>query len=140
MSELPTVGTPDTRRNSRPSVYLKTIATELEYLRCRNSRHMSELPTVGTSDLRRNSRHSVHLKTVVGLWSSITSGMNTGHVRYDHHNELSKLFKLRVVGTLDHCRNFRPSELPTYVRTPDEPTREQQFYSYWANTGHVRYS
>ena len=77
MSELMTIRTPNSRRNSRPSAYLKTIATELEYLRCRNSRYMSELPTVGTSDLRRNSRHSVHLKTIVGLWSSIpdTSGM-----------------------------------------------------------------
>ena len=114
MPKLPTAGTPDSRRNSRPSANLKTIATELEYLKCRNSRYMSELLTVGTSDLRRNSRHSVHLKTVVGLWSFIldTSGMNNKHVRYDHHSELSKLFKLRVVGTPDHCWNFRPSELP----------------------------
>ena len=118
---LPTVGTPDSRRNSRPSAYLKTIATELEYLRCRNSRYMSELPT---------------LSTFKNCCCPLV--IHTGHVRYDHHSELSKLFKLRVVGTPDHCRNFRPSELPT-VGTPDEPTREQHFYSYWANTGHVRY-
>ena len=134
MLELPTVGTPDSRWNSRPSAYLKTIATELEYLRCQNSRYMLELSTVGTSDLRRNSRLS-------GLWKTSRWPLvvHTGHVRYDLDRELSKLFKLRVVGTPDYCWNFRPSELPTYVGTPDEPTREQHFYSYWANTGHVRY-
>ena len=123
MSELPTVGTPDSRRNSRPSAYLKNIATELEYLRCRNSQYMSELPTLSTF---KNC-----------CWPLV---IHTGHVRYDHHSEHSKLFKLQVVGTPNHCRNFRPSELPTYVGTPDEPTREQHFYSYWANTGHVRYA
>ena len=30
-------------------------------------------------------------------------------------------------------------ELPTLAGTPDEPTREQQFYSCWTNAGHVRY-
>ena len=97
----------------------------------------SELPTyVGTPDSQGI------WKLAVGLWSSIpdTSGMNTGHVRYDLDSELSKLFKLPVVGTPDHCWNFRPSELPTCVRTPHKPTREQHFYSYWANTGHVRYA
>ena len=119
MSELPTVGTPDSRWNSRPLVHLKTIATELENLRCRNSRYMSELPTVGTSDLRRNSRHSVHLKTVVGLWSSIpnTSGMNTGHVRYDQGSELFQVSYTRDIGTPNRCSNSRQSELPTNLRT-----------------------
>ena len=121
-SELPMNVRTSDRRNSRLTSELPTLnifenhCNWVKYLRCRNSRYMSELPTVGTSDLRRNSRHSVHLKTVVGLWSSIpdTSGMNTGHVRYDHHSELSKLFKLRDVETPDPCRNSRPmSELPT---------------------------
>ena len=87
----------------------------------------------GTPD-RRNSRPSRLWKT--NRWPLV---VHTGHVRYDLDSELSKLFKLRDVGTPDHCWNFRPSELPTYVGTPDEPTREQHFYSYWANTGHVRY-
>ena len=128
-------------RNSRLMSELLTLSkfenhvTELKLVRCRNSRCMSELPTVGTPDPQGFE------KLAVGLWSSIpdTSGMNTGHVRYDLDSELSKLFKLRVVGTPDHCRNFRPSELPTYVGTPDEPTRGQRFYSCWTNTGHVRY-
>ena len=57
-----------------------------------------------------------------------TSGMNTGHVRYDQDSEPSKTVKVET------------SELPTLAGTPDEPTREQHFYSYWANTGHVRYN
>ena len=64
--------------------------------------------------------------------------MHTGHVRYDQDSEPSKSVEVRHVGTPDPCRDSRPSELPTYVGTPDEPTREQHFYSYWANTGHVR--
>ena len=31
------------------------------------------------------------------------------------------------------------SELLTLAGTPDEPTREQQFYNCWVNTGHVQY-
>ena len=102
---------------------------------CQNFRPLELLTHVGTPDPQ------AFWKLTVGLWSSIpdTFGMNTGHVRYDLDSELSKLFKLRVVGTPDHCRNFRPSQLPIYVRTPDEPTREQQFYNCWVNTGHVRY-
>ena len=116
--------------------------TELKNMRCgtpdscRNFRP-SELPTlVGTPDPQGFG------KLAVGLWSSIseTSGMNTGHVRYDQDSKLSKLFKVLDAGTPDPCRNSRPSELPTYVRTPDEPTGEQHFYRYWANTGHVRYA
>ena len=98
---------------------------------CRNSR-----PTqVGTPDPQ------LIWKLAVGLWSAIpdTSGMNTGHVRYDQDSEPFKSVEVRHVGTPDLCRDFRPSELPTYVGTPDEPTRGQRFYSCWTNTGHVRY-
>ena len=53
--------------------------------------------------------------------------MNIGHVRYDQDSELSKSVKRET------------SELPTYARTPDKPTQEQQeFYRGWAHTGHVR--
>ena len=65
-SELPTIGTPDSRRNSRPSILLKTsrwALTKLKYVRCRNSRCMPELPIVGTPDSRRNSQPSRLLKT-----------------------------------------------------------------------------
>ena len=88
------VGTPDPCRDSRPS----------------------ELPTyVGTPD-----PHGFR-KLAVGFWSSIpdTSGMNTGHVRYDQDSETSKSVEVRDVGTPDPCRDSRPSELPTYVGTPD---------------------
>ena len=132
-------GTPD-RRNSRLTSELPTLSkfgkhvTELKLVRCRNSRRMSELPTVGTPD-----PHGF-CKLAVGLWSSIpdTSGMNTRHVRYDQDSEPSKSVNVRDVRTPDPCRDSRSSELPTYVGTPDEPTREQQFYSCWTNTGHVR--
>ena len=133
-------GTPDSR-NFRLTSETPTLSkfenhvTELKNMRCRNSRHMPELPTVRTPDSRWNSRPSRLWKT--SRWPLV---VHTGHVRYDLDSELSKLFKLRDVGTPDHCQNFRPSELPTYVGTPDEPTREQHFYSYWANTGHVRYA
>ena len=126
-------GTPD-RQNSRLTSELPILSkfenhvTELKNMRRRNSRHMPELPTVGTPDLRRNSRPSRHLKT--SRWPLV---VHTGHVRYDHHSELSKLVKSA------RCQNSRPlPELPT-VETPDEPTREQQFYHCWANTRHVRY-
>ena len=122
-SELPmNAGTPDCR-NSRLTSKLPVLSkfenhvTELKNMRCRNSRHMPELPTVGTPDLRRNSRPSRLWKT--SCWPLV---VHTGHVRYDLDSELSKLFKLRDVGTPDHCRNFRPLELPTYVGTPDELT------------------
>ena len=123
------------RRNSRLTSELPTLSifekhvTKLRLVRCRNSRRMSELPTLTTFE-----------KLAVGLWSSIsdTSGMNTGHVRYDQDSEPSKSVEVRDVGTPDPCRDSRPSELPTYVGTSDEPTREQQFYSCWTNTGHVR--
>ena len=75
----------------------------------------------GTSD-RRNSRPSRYLKT--SHWPLV---VHTGHVRYDQDSELSKLFKRET------------SELPTIAGTPDEPTREQQLYHCWANTGHVWY-
>ena len=65
--------------------------------------------------------------------------MNTGHVWYDQDSEPSKSVKVRDVGTPGLCRNSRLSELSTYVGTPDEPTREQQLYHYWPNTGHVQY-
>ena len=103
-------------------------------MRCRNSRLMLELPTVGTLDSRRNSRPSRHLKT--SRWPLV---VHTRHVRYDQDSEPSKTVKVRDVGTLDPCRSSRPSELPTYVGTPDEPTQEQHFYHCWANIGHVRY-
>ena len=128
-------------RNSRLTSELpilstfENIVTELKCVRCQNSRRMSELSTIGTPDLCRNSRPSRHLKS--SRWPLV---IHTGHIRYDHHSEHSKLFKLRVIETPDHCQNFRPSELPTCVGTPHEPTREQHFYSYWANTGHVRYA
>ena len=108
MPELPIVRTPDSRRNSRPSTYLKTTVTELKYVRCRNSRRMSELPTVETPDSRQNSRPSRLLKT--SRWPLV---IHTGHVRYDQDSEPSKSVKVRDVGTPDHCWNFRPSELPT---------------------------
>ena len=107
----------------------------------------SELPTLaGTSD-RRNSRPTSELSTnqpenntfTVAGQIPDTSGMNTGHVRYDQDSETSKCVEVRDVGTPDPCRDSRPSELPTYVGTPDEATREQQFYRCWTNTGHVRY-
>ena len=84
-------------------------------MRCWNSRHMSELPTIGTPDPQGFG------KLAVGLWSCIldTSGMNTGHVRYDQDSEPSKSVEVRHVGTPDPCRDSRPSELPTYVGTPD---------------------
>ena len=112
----------------------ENIITELKCVRCRNSRRMSELPTVGIPDLRRNSQPSWHLKT--SRWPLV---IHIGHVWYDHHSEYSISVKLRDIGTPDHCRNFRSSELSTYVGTPDEPTRGQRFYSCWTNTGHVRY-
>ena len=139
------VGTPEVCRDFRPSELSTQVGTptlsnfekhvtELKLVRCRNSRCMPELPTVGTPDLRRNSRPSRLLKT--SRWPLV---MHTGHIWYDQDSEPSKLFKLWVVETPDHCWNFRPSKLPTYVGTPDEPTREQHFYSCWVNTGHVRY-
>ena len=140
MPELPTVRTPDPQHIWKHRNWVKVCeVSELPtYVRTsdrRNYRRMSELPTVGTPDLCRNSRPSRHLKS--SRWPLV---IHTGHVRYDHHSEHSKLFKLQVVGTPNHCRNFRPSELPTCVGTPHEPTREQHFYSYWANTWHVRYA
>ena len=113
-SELPMNVRTSDRRNSRPTAYLKTIATELEYWRCQNSRYMSELPTVGTSDLCRNSQHSVHLKTVVGLWSSIpdTSGMTTTVNSPNYLNcESSEL--PTIAGTSDRQNSRHTSELPT---------------------------
>ena len=96
-------------------------------MRCRNPRLMPELPTVETLNSRRNSRSSSLLKT-----SHWPLGVHTRHVRYDQDSEsLSQLSAKR--------RNSRPSELPTHVGTPDEPTREQQFYHCWANSEHVRY-
>ena len=65
--------------------------------------------------------------------------MHTGHVRHDQDSEPSKSVKVRDIGTPDPYRNSRQSELPTYAGTPDEPTREQQFYNCWVNTGHVWY-
>ena len=70
----------------------------------------SELPThVGTPDPQGI------WKLAVGLWSS---GMNTGHVRYDQDSEPSKSVKREtsklstIAGTSDR-RNFRlTSELP----------------------------
>ena len=132
-------GTPD-RRNSRLTSELPILSkfenhvTELKNMRCRNSRHMPELPIVGTPDSHRNSRPSRLWKT--SRWPLV---MHTRHVRYDQDSEPSKSVKVRDIRTPDPCRNSRPSELPTYVGTPDEPTREQQFYSCWTNTGHVRY-
>ena len=129
--------TPD-RRNSRLTSELLTLSnfekhvTELKFVRCRNSRP-SKLPTVETPDSRRNSRPSRLLKT--SRWPLV---IHTGHVRYDQDSEPSKSVKVRDVGTPDPCRDSQPSELPTYVGTPDEPTREQQYYSCWTNTGHVR--
>ena len=75
VSELPTVGTSDLRRNSRHSVHLKTVVglwsfipdtsgmtttvNSPNYLNCESS----ELTTIaGTSD-RRNSRHTSELPT-----------------------------------------------------------------------------
>ena len=122
MSELPTLN------------IFENNVTGLKYVRCRNSWLMLELLTVRTPDLRWNSWLSRHLKT--SRWPLV---VHTRHIRYDHHSELSKLVKARDVRTPDHCRNSQPSKLPTYVGTPDKPTREQQFYHCWANTGHVRY-
>ena len=59
---------------------------------------MLELLTVGTPDSQ-------------GIWK-LAVGINTGHVWYDHHSELSKLVKVRDVRTHDHCWNSWPSELP----------------------------
>ena len=128
------------RRNSRLTLELLILSTFENHCNRVRKFEVSELPIhVGTLD-RRNFRLMSELPTLStfknSCWPLV---IHTGHVRYDLDRELSKLFKLRVVGTPDHCRNFRPSELPTYVGTPDEPTREQHFYSYWANTGHVRY-
>ena len=116
------------RRNSRLTSELLTLnkfenhVTELMYVRCRNSRRMPELPTVGTLNLRRNSRPSRLLKIAVGFWSGIpdTFGMT------------------RTVNPPSQLK-CETSELLTLARTPDEPTREQQFYHCWVNTGHIRY-
>ena len=105
------VRTPDTCRNFRPS----------------------ELPTyVGTPD-----PHGIW-KLAVGLWSSIpdTSGMNTGHVRYDQDSEPSKSIKMRNVKTPDLCRNSRPSELPTNQPKNNNFTTTD---TSGMNTEHVRY-
>ena len=104
MSELPTVGTPDLRRNSRPSRLLKTSRWLLVIL-CipdmsgmtrtvnppsRSKCATSELPThAGTPD-RRNSRPTSELPTNQPESNNFTaagqipdtSGMNTGRVRY----------------------------------------------------------
>ena len=120
MPKLPTVETPDPQHIWKLSNWVEV---------CK----LSKLPThAGTSD-RRNSWLSRHLKT--SRWPLV---IHTGHVRYEYHSELSKSVKARDVGTPDHCWNFRPSELPTQVGTFDEPTRDQQYYHCWANTGHVR--
>ena len=66
--------------------------------------------------------------------------MNIGHVRYDQNSEPSKTVKVRDVRTPDPYRSSLPSELPTYIGTPDKPTREhQEIYRGWANIGYVRY-
>ena len=104
-------------------------------MRCSNSRHMPELPTVGTPDLRRNSRPSRLWKT--SRWPLV---VHTGHVRYDLDSELSKLFKLRDIGTPDHCQNFRPSELPTNQPENNTFTVTGQIPdTSGIHTGHVRY-
>ena len=135
------VGTPKVCRDFRPSELSTQVGTpdpQQFWKTCNwvKVSEVSELPThVGTPD-----PHGFW-KLAVGFWSSIpdTSGVNTGHVRYDQDSETSKSVEVRDVGTPDPCRDSRPSELPTYVGTPDEATREQQFYSCWTNTGHVRY-
>ena len=92
----------------------QTTVTELKCVRCRNSRRMPELPTVGTPDSRWNSRPSRHLKTC--RWPL---AVHTGHVRYDHHCELSKSVKhemseLSTIAETPDRQNFRlTSELPT---------------------------
>ena len=113
MSELPTVGTPDLRRNSRPSRLLKTSCWLLVITRTVNPPSQlecetSELPThAGTPD-RRNSRPTSELPTnqpennrfAAAGQIPDTSGMNTGHVRYEYRTrpvlpdqqEISQLF------------------------------------------------
>ena len=96
MPELPIVGTPDSHRNSRPSAHLKTMVTELKYVRC------------------RNSRPSRHLKT-----SHWPLAIHTGHVRYDQDSELSTSVEREtselptIAGTPDRRNSRLTSELPT---------------------------
>ena len=79
-------------------------------------------------------------KLAVGLWSSIPSGMNTGHVRYDQDSEPSKSVEVRDVGTPDPCRDSRPSELPTNQPENNNFTAAGQIPdTSGMNTGHVRY-
>ena len=82
-SELPMNVRTFVRRNSRHTSELLTLSIFENHCNRVRVFEVSELPThVETPnrrkfDLRRNSRHSVHLKTVVGLWSGMTTTMNS---------------------------------------------------------------
>ena len=114
MPELPTVETPDSRRNSRPSAHLKTTVTELKYVRCQNSRCILELPTIGTPDSRRNSWPSRLLKT--SRWPlAVQPGQWTLQVSLSARHQNSRpLLKLPTVGTPDSHWNSRWSNPRTW--------------------------
>ena len=119
ISRFIVVAIPDT---SGMTYTAPTVTKYSDVVRHRNSWWMPKLPTVGTLDSCQNSRPSRLLKTSRWPLPSIpdTSGMTTTV------NSPSQLKR-------------ETSKLPTIAGTPDEPTREQQFYDCWANTGHARY-
>ena len=106
-------GTPDIR-NSRLTSELSTLSkfenhvTELNNMRCRNSRHMPELPTVGTPDPQGFG------KLAVSLWSSIpdTSGM-TRIVNPSRQLKCETSELPTLAGTPDRRNSRHTSELPT---------------------------
>ena len=65
-----------------------------------------------TSD-RRNSRLTLEL-LILSTFENIVTELKC--VRCQNSRCMSEL---PTIGTPDVCRNFRPSELPTYVGTPD---------------------
>ena len=95
--ELPTVGTPDSRRNSRPSRLWKTSRWPLvfhtghvRYDQDSETSKSVEVRDVGTPDPYRDSRPS-ELLTYVGTPDEATREQqfyscwtNTGHVRYEY--------------------------------------------------------
>ena len=113
-SELPMNVRTSDRRNSRLTSELPTLSIFENHCNRVRIFEVSELPIHVRTPDRQNFRLTSKLPTLSTFknccWPLV---IHTGHVRYDHHRELSKLFKLRVVGTPDHYRSFRPSELPT---------------------------
>ena len=106
-SGLPTVGTPDVRRDFRRAQLIKQPALLRPGLPAWD-RSVSELPAnVGTSD-GRNSRRSSGLLTCTVKQTASTADAGTPGL-----GQVS-------VGTPGERRDFRLSELPTNVGTSDE--------------------